>query len=109
MGTNRRYPHLSGMRAQERELLAAARHGSLQTLSEEQLALHRHPVTMAEGVVWGRAWLRFGDVDIRATVRVGAWTELAVGVEVEVGETVRRCWVWRGAVQALACREDAWE
>lgn len=54
--------------------------------------------------MWGRAWLRFGEVDVRATVRVCRWTSDAVGVEVDVDGETLRCWVWEGAVERLPPR-----
>lgn len=100
MGSNRRYPALGEVRREERELRDAAAHGPLRTLTLEQLALVRSPVTVAppSGRIVGTAWLQFGDADVQATVRIDRWTERAVGVELELDEQVHRCWVWRGAV-----------
>lgn len=99
MGSNRRYPHLAEQRAQERELREARKSGPLRSLTPEQIALHRYPLTVVPEHVrrYATAWLRFGDVDVRAMVRVCRWTERAVGVEVTVDEEVLRCYVWRGA------------
>ncbi|MGO1267102.1 MAG: hypothetical protein ACTMIY_10760, partial [Microbacterium gubbeenense] len=86
MGSNRRYPTLGEDRREERELRDAAAHGPLQTLTTEQLALYRSPVTVAppSGRITGTAWLRFGDTDVQATVRIDRWTDRVVGVEVQV-------------------------
>lgn len=100
MGSNRRYPD-QGMRlAEERELREARQRGPLQSLTPEQLALERNPVTIAppRARIEGRAWLRFGDADVRATVRILRWTDDAVGIGVMVGEEKLRAWIWRGAV-----------
>ncbi|SDO34495.1 hypothetical protein SAMN05660199_01762 [Klenkia soli] len=101
MGTNRRYPDTGEQRAQQRRLLAARNRGALQTLSDEQLQLATRVVSLApdRGPMWALAWVRFGDVDVRCTVKVNRWTDEAVGVELEVGEEKLRCWVWQGAVQ----------
>ncbi|MGW9114508.1 hypothetical protein [Microbacterium sp. NPDC055683] len=110
MGTNKRYPNLASLRAEERELREARSRGPLHTLTADQLRLRAHVVSIApeRPTMWALAWLRFGDADVRCTVRVKRWTSNAVGVEVDVeGETLR-CWIWRGACQRLAEREDAW-
>ncbi|MBK7822799.1 MAG: hypothetical protein IPJ61_17485 [Tessaracoccus sp.] len=76
MGTNRRYPHNAGRLAEEREIREARQHGPLQSLSRDQLDLHREPMTRATewAPIWGLAWVRFGDRDVRTTVRVEVWT-----------------------------------
>jgi len=100
MGSNRRYPNLGEDRREERELREAAARGPLQSLQPEQLALDRSPVTVAprRGRITGTAWVRFGDTDVQATVRVDRWTDRAVGVELTIDGQPHRCWVWRGAV-----------
>lgn len=111
MGTNRRYPSLGPQLAEQRELREAAKVGPLQSLTDAQIGLGRSVVSIVpDGVeMWARAWLRFGTVDVRATVRVRRWTPTAVGVEVETPEEqILRCWVWQGAVEHLNSREDAW-
>ena len=111
MGTNKRYPHLGMQRLEERQLQAARRAGPLQSLTPEQLRLHAQPVTVVpDGLqLWGYAWLRFGDVDVRCTVLVRRWTADAVGVELPVDDgEIPRCWIWQGACQRLRQRTDAW-
>ncbi|WP_221585534.1 hypothetical protein [Microbacterium sp. G2-8] len=99
MGSSKRYPDHAARLAEERELRDARKHGDLHTLSTEQLALHSRIVSIVPEHRQLRAltWLRFGDADVRATVRVRRWTETAVGVEVDVDGERLRCWVWRGA------------
>lgn len=113
MGTNRRYPGLGARLGEERELREARRRGPLQSLTDAQLGLRRAVVSVVPDgtVMWALAWLRFGDVDVRATVRVWRWTADAVGVEVEMPDSEERlhCWVWQGAVEHLRRREDAWQ
>lgn len=110
MGGNKRYPHHAEQLAEERELREARGHGQLHSLTDEQLALSRNALTIAPERVdlWARAWLRFGDVDVRCTVRVRRWTDDAVGVEAAIDGERLRCWVWRGACTPLASREDGW-
>lgn len=88
----------------------ARKRGALQTLSRQQLKLHRAVLSIVpENVeMWALAWLRFGDTDVRTSVRVMRWTSDAIGVEVQVGAERLRCWVWQGAVEHLASRADAW-
>ena len=101
VGSNRRYPEAGTHNAYERRLQAARAQGPLRTLTEDQLQLATRVVSLApeRGPMWARAWLRFGDTDIRCTVLVKRWTADAVGVELEVGEERLRCWVWQGAVE----------
>lgn len=98
-------------RLEERQVQAARQRGPLQSLTPEQLRLREQPVTVIpDGMhIWGHAWLRFGDADVRCTVLVRRWTADAVGVELPVddGEPLR-CWIWQGACQRLAQRTDAW-
>lgn len=110
MGSNRRYPQLAPQLAEERELREARKSGPLQSLIDAQLKLARAVVSIVpDGMeMWGRAWLRFGAMDVRALVRVMRWTPDAVGVEVEADGDRPRCWVWQGAVEHLASRDDAW-
>lgn len=110
MGSNRRHPHSAGRMAQERELRAARERGPLQTLRPEQLRLGSRAVTIVPDSmhVWGLAWLRFGDIDVQATVRVRRWTDDAVGIEVDVAGETLRCWVWQGACRRIADPRDAW-
>ena len=110
LGSNKCYPYLGGKLAEERELRAAAKAGTLQTLTPDQLRLDAHVVTIVPDrmKLWGLAWLRSGDVDVRCTVLVRRWTSGAVGVEVGVDGEIHRCWIWHGACQRLEQREDAW-
>lgn len=110
VGTNKRYPHIGGQRAEERELRAARKAGPLRTLGAEQLNLFTQPVTIVpDGAkLWGLAWLQFGDVNVHCVVRVMRWTADAVGVEVEIDGDRLRCWIWQGACQRLQNRTDAW-
>lgn len=112
MGTNKRYPGLGARLGEERELREAHKRGALKTLTDEQLGLRRAVVSVvpAGTTMWALAWLKFGDVDVRATVRVWRWTADAVGVTVEIPgiEEPLHCWVWQGAVEHLRRREDAW-
>jgi hypothetical protein len=103
VGTNRRYPDLAEKRAQERELRQARERGPLQSLTDDQLRLHRETVSIPpeRPGLWAWAWLRFGlDGHVRCKVRIARWTESAVGVELRLyDDEVLRCWVWRGAVE----------
>lgn len=83
---------------------------TLQTLSAEQLRLNSQVVTVVPDRmnVWGLAWLRFGDTDVRSTVLVKRWTADAIGVEVDVDGDKLRCWIWQGVCQRLQNRVDGW-
>lgn len=100
MGSNARYPGLGDRRREERLLREARARGPLHTLSAEQLLLEQSLITYAPRMIRmiGRAWLRFGDVEVEATVRVDRWTDRAVGVEVDIDGEMLRAWIWRGAI-----------
>lgn len=110
MGENKRYPYLTPQRAEERELKQAHEQGPLQTLTPTQLRLDVRVISIvpARTPLWALAWLRFGTTDVRTTVQVKRWTDDAVGVEVDIDGEKVRCWIWQGACQRLAAREDAW-
>lgn len=110
VGTSKRYPHLAGQRAEERELREAMVRGPLLTLTERQVRYGLVPVTTlpTRPIVWGLAWLRFGDADVRCTVKIRRWTDTAVDVEIDVNGAVQRGWIWRSACEPLADRRDAW-
>lgn len=110
VGTNRRYPYLAGKRREELELRAARAAGHLHSLTPEQLRLNTQPMTVVPDQLtkWGLAWLRFGDVDVRAVVKVKRWTADCVGVEVKVDDETLRCWIWQGACQAIDDPTEAW-
>lgn len=110
MGTNKRWPHLAAQRAEENALRKARAAGPLQTLTDAQIRAWAVPMTVAPRTppMWGHAWVRFGDVDVRCVVQILRWTPDAVGIAVKVDEDWLRCWVWQGAVERLEKREDAW-
>lgn len=110
VGTNKRYPHLSAQRGEERELREARKHGPLRSLDALQLRLHTQPITVVpeRTQVWGHAWLQFGDTNVRCVVRVKRWTADAVGVQVTIDDETLRCWIWKGACQPIAAPTDAW-
>lgn len=104
MGSNRRYPEHAMRLADERELREARKRGPLQSLTSVQLELATKPLTVVpeHTRLTARAWLRFGDVDVRATVRVLRWTDDAIGVGVTIDGEHLRCWVWRGACTPIS-------
>ncbi|WP_345137049.1 hypothetical protein [Microbacterium rhizosphaerae] len=91
-------------------LREAAQHGPLQSLTPEQVRYGAVPLTTVPDrtVVWGLAWLRFGDADVRATVQIRRWTDNAVDVVVDVDGQEQRVWIWRSACDPLKNRQDAW-
>ncbi|MBT2476656.1 hypothetical protein J7E68_19245 [Microbacterium sp. ISL-103] len=90
------------MRAQHRAILAAARAGPLQSLTDRELGLRKHPVTIyPHPFVPVRAWVRFRPEAIRVDAKLLRSTPLAAGVEFRAEEQVFRCWVWGNAVEAV--------
>jgi len=110
VGTNKRYPHLSAQRGEERELREARKRGSLRTLDSLQLRLHAQPLTIVpeQMTIWGHAWLQFGDTNVRCVVQVKRWTADAVGVQVTIDGDKLRCWIWQGACQRISDPTDVW-
>jgi hypothetical protein len=110
VGSNRRYPDLGPQLAEQRALREARKCGRLESLTDEQLRLNRTVLSIVPDnvQVWALAWLRFGDRNVRACVRIWRWTDDAVGVEVQIDDERLRCWVWQGAVERLSRKEDAW-
>ncbi|KJL46619.1 hypothetical protein RS84_03258 [Microbacterium hydrocarbonoxydans] len=75
------------MRAQHRAILAAARAGPLPSLTDRELGLREHPVTIYPYLfVPVRAWVRFGLEAIRVYAKLVRSTPLAAGVEFRAEE-----------------------
>lgn len=99
MGTSKRLAAHYDMRSQHQAILAAARSGPLQSLTDRELALREQPVTIyPQPHCAVRAWVRFGPDAIRVDARLVRSTPLAAGVEFRAGDTTFRCWVWGNAV-----------
>ena len=98
MGTNKRYAHLPAQRDEERELRGARERGPLRTLDSLQLRLHAQPVTIVpeQVTIWGHAWLKFGDTNVRFVVQVTF-----------DGDKLR-CWIGQGACQRISGPTDVW-
>lgn len=102
MGSSKRLAAHYDMRAQHREILAASRAGPLQSLTDRELGLREHPVTIyPHPFVPVRAWVRFGPEAIRVDAKLLRSTRLAAGVEFRADDQVFRCWVWGNAVETL--------
>lgn len=102
MGSSKRLAAHYDMRAQHRAILAAARAGPLQSLTDRELGLREHPVTIyPHPFVPVRAWVRFGPEAIRVDAKLLRSTPLAAGVEFRAEEQVFRCWVWGNAVEKV--------
>lgn len=89
------------MQSQSRSILEAAKHGPLQSLSDRELALRDHPLTIYPHTLQRRvrAWVRFGPEAIRVDAKIVRSTPLAAGIEFRAEEQTFRCWVWGNAVQ----------
>jgi len=82
-------------RSQEQSILAAAKHGPLQSLTERELEVRDQPLTIYP---WNaqrrvRAWVRFGPEGIRVDAKVVRSTPIAAGIEFKPGGQTYRCWV----------------
>lgn len=91
MGTSKRLAVHYDLRAEERELAKFARAAPLQSLSEQELALDRVPVTIYQRPEKVRAWVRFGAQHASGGALLVRSTEAAAGIEFTVSEqTFRR-------------------
>lgn len=99
MGSSKRLAAHYDMRAQHREILRASQSGPLQTLSDRELALPEHPVTIyAQPYRVVRAWVRFGPTAVRVDAKLMRTTPVAAGIEFRADEQTFRCWVWGNAI-----------
>lgn len=101
MGTSKRLAPYYDMQAQHRAILAAAKAGPLQSLTDREIALREHALTIypqpLKPVI---AWVRFGSEAVRVDAKLARSTPLAAGIEFRAGDQTFRCWVWGSAVQA---------
>lgn len=77
----------------------AAAAGPLQSLSEAELALDRHPLTVDPQPKPVRAWVRFGATPVLVDAVAARWTPRAVGIRFAVAGHEHRAWVWSSAVE----------
>lgn len=102
MGSSKRLAAHYDMRAQHQAILSASRVGPLQSLTDRELALREHPVTIYPHLfIPVRAWVRFGPKAIRVDAKLVRSTTLAAGVEFRAEQQVFRCWVWGNAVERI--------
>lgn len=100
MGSSKRLAAHYDMRSQHQEILRAARAGPLQSLTDRELALREHPLTIYPQPYRAvRAWVRFGSQSVRVDAKLARSTPLAAGVEFRAEDLTFRCWVWGNAVQ----------
>ncbi|WP_186324507.1 hypothetical protein [Microbacterium paludicola] len=100
MGTSKRLAAHYDMRSQHRSILAAARSGPLQSLTERELALREHPLTIYPQPYRSvRAWVRFGPEAIRVDAKLMRSTPRAAGISFRAEEQIFRCWVWGSAIE----------
>lgn len=90
-------------RSQSDAILAASKHGPLQSLTDRELGLREHPVTVYPHALQRkvRAWVRFGPEAIRVDAKLMRTTPTAAGIEFRAGDERYRCWVWGNAVQIV--------
>jgi hypothetical protein len=89
------------MHSQQQAILAAAKHGPLQTLTERELEAREQPVTIYPQPKRVRAWVRFGPEAVRVDAKLMRSTPLAVGIEFRAEDQTFRCWVWGNAVALI--------
>lgn len=100
MGTSKRLAPYYDMKAQHQAILAAAKAGPLQSLSDRELALRENPLTLYPHPLKSvKAWVRFGGEAICVDAKLARSTPSAAGVVFRAGEHTFRCWVWGNAVR----------
>ncbi|AQY01856.1 hypothetical protein [Microbacterium foliorum] len=101
MGTSKRLAPYYDMQAQHQAILAAAKRGPLQSLTDRELALREQPLTVYPHALQRRvrAWVRFGPEAIRVEAKIVRSTPLAAGIEFRAQAHTFRCWVWGNAVE----------
>ncbi|MFJ4173978.1 hypothetical protein [Microbacterium sp. NPDC089696] len=85
-------------RSQHQSIIAAAKHGPLQSLTDRELEVRDQPMTIYPRPKLVRAWVRFGPESIRVDAKLVRSTPLAAGIEFRAEEHTFRCWVWGNAV-----------
>jgi len=103
MGTNKRYGDAITMRSNQKHMLQLSKTFPLQSLSENELALDRYPLTTYPKPERCLAWVRFGPHPFRVEGKLMRTTPLAAGIEFTLveRENVFRCWVWGNAVEII--------
>ncbi|WP_341974671.1 hypothetical protein [Microbacterium sp. LWO13-1.2] len=88
------------LRSQAQSILAAAKHGPLQSLTDRELALDKQPVTVYPHALQRpvKACVRFGPESVRVDAKLMRSAPLAAGIEFHAEEQIFRCWVWGNAV-----------
>lgn len=101
MGTSKRLAPLYDMHMQHRSIIQASRAGPLQSLTDWELALREHPVTIyPRPYTKVQAWVRFGPEATRVDAVLMRSTPSAAGIAFRAEGETFRCWVWGNAVVA---------
>lgn len=83
VGPGDRLKYSNDVRSARAAITAAAKRGPLQTLSDRELALREHPITVYPYALQRRvrAWVRFGAEVVRVDAKIMRSTPLAAGIE----------------------------
>jgi hypothetical protein len=101
VGAGDRLKTSNEVRAQRAEVVAASKRGPLQSLTDRELGLREHPVTIYPHGLQQRvrAWVRFGGAAVQVEARLMRSTPLAAGIEFRAEGRTFRCWVWGNSVE----------
>ncbi len=101
MGAGERVKASNDVRAYRASVIAASKRGPLQSLTDRELALREHPVTIYPRALQRRvrAWVRFGPEAIRVDVTLMRSTPRTAGIEFRAEGQTFRCWVWGDTVE----------
>lgn len=89
------------MRSQHQSILAAAKHGPLQSLTDRELAVREQPMTTYPRPRRVRAWVRFGPEAVRVDAKLVRTTPTAAGHRIPRRTTDLPLTVWGNAVELV--------
>jgi hypothetical protein len=107
VGAGERLKAANDVRAYRAQVIAASKHGPLQSLTDRELEVRETPVTVYPAAARPRvyAWVRFGPKEVRVDARLVRSTPKAAGIEFRVDSQTFRCWVWGNAVEPAETRD----
>ena len=99
MGTNNRYAHVIDAKMDARILQSIMRTAEPESLSDEEKALDRDPLTRPPQPRPARAWVRYGSQAVQIDVELVAWTDRVAAIKWPGPDKVEhRAWAWASAV-----------
>lgn len=70
------------------------------SLTDAELELKTQPLTRTPVAIPAKAWIRYGDVALKVSISIVAWTPKAVAAKwMTPGGAEHRAWIWASAVE----------